>query len=136
MEVEHLRATLRGRIHSSTGAASQRRDPEFVPDRGWVGTQCRVEARPVWVNCGTTTGEAGAQKGGLASLLLLGAGGTFPEFVTIPERSRFSVLPRKLDPRSLKGLGGWRGQGSVSEEWGGSRCFGSGRGEERKGRQR
>lgn len=53
---------------------------------------------------------------GLASLLLLVTGVSFPEVFTVPERSGFSVLLRKLDPQSLKGLGRWRGHGTASGE--------------------
>lgn len=63
------------------------------------------------------TGEAGTEEGGPTSLLLLGkfsqgvvevegGGGSFPEFVTIPESIRFLVLPRKLDPKTAERVEG------------------------------
>lgn len=57
------------------------------------------------------TAQDGAQKGGLASLLLLGKGAL--SRIKSPERSRFLVLSRKPDSRSLTRLGVWRGHGTL-----------------------
>lgn len=57
------------------------------------------------------TAQDGAQKGDLASLLLPGKGAL--STIKSPEKSRFLVLTRKLDSRSLTRLGGWRGHSTV-----------------------
>lgn len=100
---------------------TQRLCPERHPRQGG--------RRPVWVKCRMTTGLAGAQTvSGLASLSLPVKGAPFLGFVTTPGRSRFWVLPRKLDPSHLRGLGRWRGK-----EAGGSHCFEPGGKEGREG---